>query len=79
MMKFNVTYEDGTTETYKVKPRHILNAERSGGGMASTVEATYKLAFAASGRDGDFDAWMESVDDIQPEVDGEAVLPTTGE
>ena len=80
MMKFKVTFDNGSEETFKVKPRHILAVERNGG-VETTVEASYKLAHLASGSSDDFDAWLESVEDIQPEVEGADVvaLPTTGE
>jgi hypothetical protein len=78
MMKFKVTYEDGGTDTYKVKPKHILSVERNGG-VDTTVEATYKLAHLASGSAEDFETWLNSVDDLQPEVEGEQPLPTIGE
>jgi hypothetical protein len=79
MMKFKVTYEDGFTETYKVKPKHILAVERDGGGMESTVESTYKLAHLASDTSEDFEFWMNRVEDIEPEIQGEPNLPTIGE
>lgn len=78
--QFKITMEDGGELTVKVKPKHILRAERSGANEA-TAESTYRLAWFASGTELDFDDWMDSVDDIEPlfdeEPDADAVPPTT--
>jgi hypothetical protein len=63
----------------KVKPKHILMAERSGNNEA-TAESTYRLAWMASESDLDFDAWMDTVEDIEPlfdDDDAEAPVPPT--
>lgn len=62
--QFKIIYED-TETTVKVKPKHILKAERSGHAEAS-AEATYWLAWAASDSPLSFDEWIELVDEIEP-------------
>lgn len=77
--RFKIEMEDGTEMTVKVKPKHILKMERSGDNEI-TAEATYRLAWLASGAEMSFDDWMETVDDIEPLIDEEvadAVPPTT--
>lgn len=66
--KFTVSYEDGTTETYAVKPRHILAIEKGnkGKGIDSTIEAAYRMAYLASGSEATFDEWIETTADIEP-------------
>lgn len=77
--RFKIEMEDGSELILKVKPKHILRAERSGSSEAS-AESTYRLAWFASDSDLEFDEWMETVDDIVPlideEIDGD-VPPTT--
>lgn len=69
--KFTVAYEDGTTETYTVKPRHILAIEKSnkGKGMDSTIESAYRMAYLASGSEDTFEAWIDTTADIEPVED----------
>lgn len=78
MMKFVITFDDGTEETFPVKPKHLLKAERTGGVEAS-VESSFRLAWLASGSDQDFDDWLDTVAEISPGDEGDADLPTNGE
>jgi len=71
---FQVTYEDGVVADVRVKPRHILTVERTGGSLDATIEASYKLAWLASQSTDSFEDWLDGVEDIEPlEVDGEDV------
>ena len=74
-MKYLVTYEDGTTGEYKVKPRHLVEHEfetRKDGD--NLIAKSYKLAWMASGSEATFREWLDTVDDIEtmdlPELDG---------
>jgi hypothetical protein len=71
-----------TSETFTVKPKHILRSEREGKDE-SPVESTYRLAYYAAGAAVPFDEWIELVDDIVPilpddDVAADEVPPTTG-
>lgn len=60
-----LTYEDGRTEEVKLNPRTMILAERHFKGDAPAIEGTMWAAWNKLGRPGgDFDAWSESVDDI---------------
>lgn len=77
--QFKITTDDGLTAIYKVKPKHVLKAERQGKSEA-TAEATYWLAWSASGSEEPFDEWIDTVDEIEPifdDSDEEEVPPTT--
>jgi hypothetical protein len=82
--KFKITVRD-TVTTVAVKPKHILQSEREQKqNDLDPVEATYRLAWMASGSDLGFEEWLDTVDDIDPILppdaeDGEAdeVPPTT--
>jgi len=63
---FKVTYEDGAISDVRVKPRHILTVERTGGSLDATIEASYKLAWLASQTSESFEDWRVGVDDIEP-------------
>ena len=90
-MKYTITYDDGHTETVKVKPRHYTKAERCGRSVAtdSSLENSFYLAWLAVGGDGtveDFDEWLNVVDDVvsetEPKRDGDGiddVGPISGE
>lgn len=70
-----------TSETFTVKPKHILKSEREGKDE-SPVESTYRLAYYAAGATVPFDEWIELVDDIVPilpaDFEADEVPPTTG-
>ena len=79
MMKFTVAYEGGEEETYAVRPKHLVLAERNGG-VEATVESSFKLAWLASGSKMDFDTWLDTVDEISPvDESEEPERPTSGE
>jgi hypothetical protein len=65
-MKYEVTYEDGTTEKYKVKPRHLVDYEDEFGSFAETAKSAYALAHFASDSPLAFRDWLNTVDDITP-------------
>lgn len=76
-MKYLVTYEDGRSIEYKVKPRHLVEHEfetRKDGD--NLIAKSYKLAWMASGSDEPFKDWLDTVDDIEtldlPDFDGSA-------
>jgi len=65
---FQVTYEDGTSGEFKVKPRHLIAYEDEVGGNledAQSVRDAFKLAWIASGSALHFDEWIETVDSIE--------------
>ncbi len=70
--KFSVVYDNGTTEIYMVKPKHILKIERDKGGLDASLEASYSLAWLAAATGLGFDEWLDTVEDIAP-VDQEEV------
>ena len=71
--KFTVVYDNGNTEIYTVKPKHILRIERDNGGLDASLEASYSLAWLAAASDLSFDEWLDTVEDIAPV--GEAEVP----
>ena len=79
--KFTIIRGDDEV-TVTVKPKHILASERQDSDL-SPVEATYKLAWRASGSPDPFDDWLDKVDDIVPilpddaQDDEEEIPPTT--
>jgi hypothetical protein len=81
MTKFTIVRGD-ETETVVVKPRHVLRIEREFNEQ-EPVEITYRMAWMASGTDMEFDAWMDTVDEITAilpedlEDKDEEVPPTT--
>lgn len=61
----DVTYEDGTTESIRIKPVGIVAAERKFGGTLPAIEGTCYAAWVTKGKPGgDFDAWLSSLDDV---------------
>ena len=78
MMKFDVTFEDGTEETFSVKPKHLLKAERTGG-IEPNVESSFRLAWMASNSTEKFEEWLDTVDEITPTEADVVDLPTSGE
>lgn len=81
--KFTIITGD-TEDTFTVKPKHILKSEQEDADL-SPVEATYRLAWRASGSAEPFEDWIDGVDDIIPilpdddedKKDEETVPPTT--
>lgn len=77
--QFKITNDDGETAIFKVKPKHVLKAERLGKSEA-TAESTYWLAWVASNSELTFDEWIDTVDEIEPIFEDEEVVevpPTT--
>lgn len=65
--QFSVKYDDiDDVVVYTVKPKHILKVERESGGLQASIEASYMLAWMASGSDVTFDEWLDTVEDITP-------------
>lgn len=78
-----ITFEDGRTESVRLNTRCLVEAERKFGDMGRhAIEGTYYAAWFRLGRPGgDFDAWLDTVDDAREEsgsTDGEPV-PTQPE
>lgn len=65
--RFDITFEDGREETFKVKPRHLIEYEDIVGDIeqASSVRSAFTLAWIAAGKPGTFDEWIATVDDIE--------------
>lgn len=65
--QFSVKYDDiDEAAVYTVKPKHILKVERETGGLEASIEASYTLAWMASGTEAAFDEWLDTVEDITP-------------
>jgi hypothetical protein len=77
-MKFDVTYEDGTTATLKVKPRHLVRFEEEVGevGASEKIADGFKLPWIASDTGLSFDEWLATVDDI---VNPDVAVPVAGQ
>lgn len=70
--RITVAYEDGTTETVEVKPKHLIAAERLIGKAIDQhgVEATFMAAWKASRSAVKFDAWLDTVENLVEEPAG---------
>lgn len=66
-MKITVTYENGDTIAYKVKPRHLVRYEEEVGDFQESASSTFKLAHIVSDDARDFRVWLDTVDDISTE------------
>lgn len=65
-MKYAVTYENGTTVDYKVKPRHLVAFEEDHGSFDDqSVAMAMRLAHIVSGDPRDFHEWLDDVDEIE--------------
>jgi hypothetical protein len=76
-MKLSLTYEDGNTESLKVKPKHIAAFESAGYSMVTDgthVSWLYRLAWFAKDQPGAFEGWLEHLDDVSSGED-EVVEP----
>lgn len=64
--RFTITYDDGTSESFKVKPRHLIAYEDEVGDVDKATKAkdAFKLAWIASGSGLSFEEWIDTVDDI---------------
>jgi hypothetical protein len=87
LMKVSVTHDDGTSDTYVVKPATIVAFERQfnvGLGTlkeAGRMEYVYWLAWDSERRSGKitkpFDGWLDEVADVDVS-DDVAPLPSAG-
>jgi hypothetical protein len=77
-MKFDITYDDGTTVATKVKPRHLVKYEEEVGevGASEKIVDGFKLPWIASDTDLPFNEWLATVDDI---VNPDAAVPVAGQ
>lgn len=74
-----LTFTDGRTESVRLSPRVLVEAERRFGDMAKhPIEGTLYGAWFRLGRPGNFDEWMDSVELMEQEQPEEAV-PTLPE
>lgn len=84
-LEYRITFDDGRVVDVRTKPKHLLAFERDGRKLDATVECAYRLAYAAlRAGDGfpDFDAWLDTVDDVEaigdtPIQPGTEPVPTT--
>ena len=60
----HVEYEDGSADSYRIKPRHLVRFEIEEGEMSESMTAVFKLAWMASGTKKGFEAWLDTVADI---------------
>lgn len=85
--RFNVEYVDGTEGEIKMLPVAQIRFERKegkslGGDFGESVTDLYKLAWYAAGEPDTFEDWLETVEAVSGQSDGEgdddaAPLPTT--
>lgn len=82
-----ITYIDGRSERVDntTRPGHMIRLERrfpdatSNPDIGLTYEATVYLAWLAAGRPGDdFDAWMDTLDDVRMTWSDDAEPATNG-
>lgn len=59
----SVTYDDGKSEDIRIKPAGIVAAERKYGADMPGIEGTIYAAWFTKGKPGDFEAWLESLDE----------------
>jgi hypothetical protein len=86
-MKFDVTYQDGTVVQAIALPRDFVAFERQYGksiaafGDQTQMEWVFYLAWSPlhrSGREpGDFDSFLDKVEDVQPVQDEETPAAAT--
>lgn len=80
-ISFKITTTDGETDEVKVRPSALLAFERDGNKMgdeSQPVTSLYLLAYYAVGKPGDdFDAWVDTLDDLESVTEGDEELPTT--
>lgn len=82
--QISVVYEDGTSETVEVRPKHLIAAERLIGKAIDQhgVEATFMAAWKASRSAMKFDAWLDTVEnlvELKPESGVDPTPPLTTE
>jgi hypothetical protein len=70
-----VTFEDGSTKSIRLRPIHLVMAERARPAMQqSPIESTYYAGWIADGKPGRFDDWLDTLADGR-EVEEETVPP----
>jgi hypothetical protein len=64
-MKLNIKYEDGTSEVVSAKPKVMVAFEAAGNRIKTDeVSWLYKLAWIAKGRPGEFEQFLDSLEDV---------------
>jgi len=72
---FDITYNDGKKEHVTAHPRSFVTFEkvhRKSLSDSPSMSAMTWLAWHAAGAHGTFDEWIETVDDIDGDKEGEA-------
>jgi hypothetical protein len=65
-----VTYEDGTSDEVRLKPKDMIAAERHFKGTVPPMEGTFYAVWNKLGRPGSFDSWLDKVDEIDQVDEG---------
>jgi hypothetical protein len=73
-----LTFDDGRVEEVKMNPRVLVEIERHYDGKPPRIEGTLYGAWHKLGRQGDFNAWLDTLEDID-EREGEAANPSPPE
>ena len=63
----DVEYEDGSVEQVRIRPKHTVAYEREFGDFDEKLEGTYRLVWMASASSKEFDAWLDTVADVDLE------------
>lgn len=70
--KVTLTFEDGNVEEVTLNPRVLVEVERKFG-TVPPIEGTYWGAWFRLGRPGgNFDAWLDTVSDMEQTAEGSA-------
>ena len=69
-MKIAVTFEDGSEQTFTVKPRHLIAFEDEFGTMDSAMQgkpmrSMYYLAYLASDAKEPFEKWTDTLEGVE--------------
>ena len=73
-LKLKITMADGETNTVPVRPKTQVDYERHFKSQLSNdigMEELYWLAWKASGAVTKFDSWLDEIDGVEAEVDGD--------
>lgn len=71
-----ITYDDGSTDHVRLKPKDMIMAERHFKHGLPQVEGSLYAAWHKLGRPGQFDAWLDRVDEIEQDVEGRDPFPS---
>lgn len=63
--RLKVTYTDGTEFEAKMTPKALVLIERKYGKTWPPIEGSLYAAFLQAGKGGEFDAWLETVEDAE--------------